>query len=67
MNGMTYIVNSDNKIVRKFECDYDNAISSSFGRITDEGRYFILPKDFPPPYEEVQPTTYTKRKHPTKL
>jgi len=67
MNGMTYIVNSDNMIVRKFECDYDSAIQSSYGKTTPEGRYFILPKGQKPPYEEVKPITFDKKRFPEKL
>jgi len=67
MNGMIYIVNDDNKIVRKFECDYDSTISNSFGRITPEGRYHIMPKGFKPPFEEVNPSTFKMKKYPKKL
>lgn len=67
MNGMTYIVNSENKIVRKFECDYDSAISSSYGRITPEGRYHIMPKGFKPPFEEISKITFKMKKYPKKL
>lgn len=66
MNGMTYIV-KDDIIVRKFECDYDSAISSTYGKITEEGKYFILPKGFKPPYKETQSITFDLKKFPTKL
>ena len=67
MNGMTYVVNDDNIIVRKFECDYDSAIQNTLGKITPEGRYFILPKGFKPPYEEIKKVTFDKKKFPKKL
>ncbi len=59
---MIYIVNEDNMIVREFECDYDNAIKNSYGKITEEGRYFILPKGNDPPYKRVQPITFDKKR-----
>lgn len=67
MNGMTYIINDENKIVRKFECDYESTIISSYGKITPEGRYHIMPKGFKPPYEEIQATTFNMKKYPKKL
>lgn len=67
MNGMTYIINRENKIVRKFECDYDSAITSSYGRVTEEGRYHIMPKGFKPPFQEIKPITFNKKKFPEKL
>jgi len=67
MNGMIYIINSDNMIVRKMECDYNSAISNYYGKITEEGRWHILPKNMPPPYKEVQPVKFDKRKYPEKL
>jgi len=67
MNGMIYIINSENKIVRKFECDYNSAISSSYGKITPEGRYHIMPKGFKPPFEEINRDTFKMKKYPKKL
>ena len=62
---MIYIINEDNMIVRKQECDYESAISSYHGKSKPEGRYFILPKVFEPPYKEVQPVLFDKKKFPT--
>jgi len=62
MNGMIYIVNDENLIVRKFECDYDSAISNYYGKTTPEGRYHILPKGFDPPYKDVKLTLFNKKR-----
>lgn len=67
MNGMIYIINDDNMIVRKMECDYDSAISNYYGKITEEGRYHILPKKIKPPYKEIQPIKFDKKKYPKEL
>ncbi len=61
---MIYIVNKDNLIVRKIPCDYNSAIGNSYGKITEEGRYHILPKNAPVPYKEVKVELFTKRKMP---
>lgn len=67
MNGITYIINNENKIVRKFECDYEREINNSFGKVTKEGRYHIMPKGFDPPYEEINQLTFKMKKYPKKL
>lgn len=61
---MIYIVNSENLIVRKFECDYDSAISSYYGKVTEEGRYHIMPKGYSPPYGTAKPKLFTKKRFP---
>lgn len=63
-NGMVYVVNSENKIVRKFEYDFEEAMSRFHRGKTSDGRYHIMLKDAPVPYEEIASVKYDKIKMP---
>lgn len=59
-NAIVYIINSENIIIRKFEYDFEEAMSRFHRKRATDGRYHIMLKGVEPPYIEKTSEKFKK-------
>lgn len=64
-DGVVYVIDGNNEIVEQFNCDFDTAISTYWGKRTPKGRYHIGVKGIPSQYKaknknlrDIKPTNH---------
>lgn len=50
-DGVVYVIDKNNEIVEEFNCDYDTAINTYWGKRTQKGRYHVGVKGIEVPYK----------------
>lgn len=49
--GIVYTINDNNEITDSFDCDFDTAIKTYWGKKTSKGRYYVGVKGVEVPYK----------------